>query len=338
MRESNIELKVGILVLTALVMLVAFVFAMGGIHFEKTYVLYVDFGNPGWLAPGAMVKVSGVEAGKVQSIKFMGGKYDPAVKHRVYVRLELKIRERFKEHIHEDAQFYISSQGVLGEQYVEIFPGTYEKPYLKEGSVVEGVTPPKLEVAVAKGYVIIDVLHQILTENRDSIDGIITALKGIAETTDKTLKEREEDIGEIITNIKDITASTKELVTGARKKYVDNPQIGRIISNTENITGKLSREIGPILKSARGTLEGTSGIFAKISTSDVDGLKSGLRHISYAAVKADDVMGKIQKIVDRVERGEGTVGAILKDEELFDDLREMVRDLKHNPWKMFWKD
>jgi phospholipid/cholesterol/gamma-HCH transport system substrate-binding protein len=25
------------------------------------------------------------------------------------------------------------------------------------------------------------------------------------------------------------------------------------------------------------------------------------------------------------------------DEALYDDLQEMLRDLKHNPWKFFWK-
>jgi phospholipid/cholesterol/gamma-HCH transport system substrate-binding protein len=26
------------------------------------------------------------------------------------------------------------------------------------------------------------------------------------------------------------------------------------------------------------------------------------------------------------------------DEELYDDLQELVRDLKHNPWKFFWRE
>ena len=33
-----------------------------------------------------------------------------------------------------------------------------------------------------------------------------------------------------------------------------------------------------------------------------------------------------------------TVGALVMDEQLFDDLQELARDLKHNPWKFFWKE
>lgn len=338
MQERSLELKVGILVLTSIILLLVFVFAMGGINLEKTYTLFVDFDSPGWLSSGAMVKVSGVEAGKVKAITFMGGEYDPVAKHRVYVRLELQIKQKFQKAIHEDAQFFVASQGVLGEQYVEIVPGTYEKPYLEDGAVVMGVTPPKLEIALAKGYVILDVMHDMLTDNRESIDNIVTSLSGILGTTDQTLKDHKTDISEIITNFKDTSHETKLLVEGARKNYVDSPKMNRILSNVESITKKVDKDIGPIMASTKKTVKGTGDLFDKIDDSDVEGIKSGLRHLSYAAVKADDVMGKVKKIVDRVERGEGNVGALLKDEELFDDLREMVRDLKHNPWKMFWKD
>jgi len=26
------------------------------------------------------------------------------------------------------------------------------------------------------------------------------------------------------------------------------------------------------------------------------------------------------------------------DEEIYDDVQEMLRDLKHNPWKFFWRE
>ena len=39
-----------------------------------------------------------------------------------------------------------------------------------------------------------------------------------------------------------------------------------------------------------------------------------------------------------VRRGRGSVGALVMDEQLFDDLQELMRDLKHNPWKLFWKE
>ena len=48
-------------------------------------------------------------------------------------------------------------------------------------------------------------------------------------------------------------------------------------------------------------------------------------------------MDHAQALVERVKSGKGTVGALVMDEALYDDLQEMLRDLKHNPWKFFWK-
>ena len=40
----------------------------------------------------------------------------------------------------------------------------------------------------------------------------------------------------------------------------------------------------------------------------------------------------------KVKKGQGTVGAVLMDDALYDDIQTLVRDLKRNPWKFLWKD
>ncbi len=336
--ERNIELRVGLLVLAAVTVLIVFIFAMGGINLEKTYTIYVDFDNPGWLSAGAQVKVSGVLAGKVKEITFMGGQMDKKAGHRVYVRLALEIKRKFQKAVHDDAEFYVSSQGVLGEQYIEVSPGSPNRPYLKEGAVAMGVSPPRLELALAKGFVVVDQLHDILTENREEIDGIMKHLNGILTTTDSTLVENEDKIGEIIDNVHTITADGSDLVAGARDKYVDNPKIDNILDNLEEISDTVNEDIGPVMKSARGTLESTDEIMGGIGVDEQADIKSTIAHLSSTAKKADAILTKADKIVTYVESGEGTAGAFVKDEELYDDLRELIRDLKHNPWKLIWKD
>jgi phospholipid/cholesterol/gamma-HCH transport system substrate-binding protein len=50
------------------------------------------------------------------------------------------------------------------------------------------------------------------------------------------------------------------------------------------------------------------------------------------------ILETAEEIVATIRRGEGTVGALLMDEQIFDDLKELIRDLKHNPWKFFWRE
>jgi phospholipid/cholesterol/gamma-HCH transport system substrate-binding protein len=63
------------------------------------------------------------------------------------------------------------------------------------------------------------------------------------------------------------------------------------------------------------------------------------------ADKAVAVAGKAGGLIDNVDgmvtdlrAGKGTAGALLVREEVYADLREMLRDLKRNPWKFFWKE
>jgi phospholipid/cholesterol/gamma-HCH transport system substrate-binding protein len=325
-------------VLAAITILVVFIFAMGGINLEKTYTMYVDFDNPGWISTGAQVKVSGVLAGKVEEITFMGGEVDKKSGHRVYVRMKLAIRKKFQKAIHDDAEFYISSQGVLGEQYVEVTPGTPTRPYLKDGAITMGVSPPRLELAMAKGYVLIETLHKVVTDNREEIDGIFKHLDGILAVTDETLRGNQDQIDDIIDNVHTMTEDGSELIGGAKEKYVENPKIDRIINNLDSITRKADRDIGPILSSARSTLEQTDQVMGAIGPQQQDEIKLAIHHLSSTAKKTDKVLSQVDTIVTHVENGEGTLGAFFKDEELYDDLRELIRDLKHNPWKLIWKD
>ena len=50
------------------------------------------------------------------------------------------------------------------------------------------------------------------------------------------------------------------------------------------------------------------------------------------------VAADAQSIVQHIKKGEGTVGALVMDEAIYDDVQEMVRDLKHNPWKFLWRE
>ncbi len=61
-------------------------------------------------------------------------------------------------------------------------------------------------------------------------------------------------------------------------------------------------------------------------------------------VAMNDVFKTTKNIVDNLDTGvnrilnkEGTVGKILYEDKLYNDLDALVTDLRKNPWKLFWK-
>src|SRR6476469_1058964 len=178
-QEKSIEVKVGILILVSLGILAAFVLIMGGLSFEKTYTLYVDFDNPGGLQSGAPVRIAGVKCAQVGALQFMCGKVDTQTNRRTLGRAKPSVEQRVKDSIHEDADFYVTTQGALGEQFLAVEPGTPHKPVLQENAVLKGIDPPRLDLFLAKGYELLDTTISGIRNNRELISDIAVNTAGL---------------------------------------------------------------------------------------------------------------------------------------------------------------
>src|SRR5208282_650339 len=117
MARTNEEIKVGVVVvMAALLFLVALVF-VGGVNLLRKkrieYTTYFKFA--GGLEPGSLVRFAGFKAGTIKSASL-----DPQDSTRV--RIILQVNEGTPVRTNSKAR--ISSLGFLGENYLEISPGT----------------------------------------------------------------------------------------------------------------------------------------------------------------------------------------------------------------------
>lgn len=338
-REKSIEVKVGILILVSLGILAAFVLVMGGLSFEKTYTVYVDFDNPGGLQAGAPIRIAGVKCGKVKELSFMGGKVDPKTNRRTLVRAKLAIEERVRESIHEDADFYVTTQGVLGEQFLAIDPGSPHKPVLAEDAIVKGIDPPRLDLFLAKAYELLDTTITGLRNNRELIGDIAANTAGLLKNLNAVLSDNRERVNRIVENLEALSAEAHTLTVNARTNYVDNPKIARTIDNIDKITVELQRDSGPILKDTREALANLNRASKTLGGEEEHlKLKKAIEDVAQLAARANATAADAQTIVTHIKKGKGTVGGLLMDEAIYDDVQEMVRDLKHNPWKFLWRE
>jgi phospholipid/cholesterol/gamma-HCH transport system substrate-binding protein len=338
-QEKSIEVKVGILILVSLGILAAFVLIMGGLSFEKTYTVFVDFDNPGGLQSGAPVRIAGVKVGKVSELQFLGGKIDPKTNRRVLVRAKLSIEQRVKESVHEDADFYVTTQGVLGEQYLAIEPGSAQKPVLQENAVVKGIDPPRLDLFLAKAYELLDTTMTGIRNNRELLSDIATNTAGLLKGLNNVLTDNRERINRIVQNLEALSAEANTLTQHARTNYVDNPKIARTIDNIDKLTTDIQRDSGPILKDAREAAANINRASKTIGGEEEQAkLKKTIDDVAQLAARANATAADAQSIVAHIKKGNGTVGALVMDEAIYDDVQEMVRDLKHNPWKFLWRE
>jgi phospholipid/cholesterol/gamma-HCH transport system substrate-binding protein len=338
-QEKSIEVKVGVLILVSLGILAAFVLIMGGLSFEKTYTIFVDFDNPGGLQTGAPVRVAGVKVGKVSELAFMGGKIDPKTNRRTLVRAKINVEARVKDSIHDDADFYVTTQGVLGEQYLAIDPGSPQKGVLPEGSIVKGIDPPRLDLVLAKAYELLDTTMNGIRNNRELISDIATNTAGLLKGLNTTLTDNRERINRTMANLESLTAEANTLTVHARTQYVDNPKISRTIDNIDRLSTDIQKDSGPLLKDARESLANLNRASKVVGGEEEQAkLKKTIEDVAQLAARANATAADAQSIVQHIKKGNGTVGALVMDEAIYDDVQEMVRDLKHNPWKFLWRE
>jgi len=338
-QERSIEVKVGALILVSLAILGGFILVMGGLSFEKTYSVYVDFDNPGGLQSGAAVRIAGVKVGSVKDLAFLGGKIDTKTGRRVLVRAKVDIEQKVKDAIHDDADFYVTTQGVLGEQFLAIDPGSVDRPVLQDGAVVKGIDPPRLDLFLAKAYDLLDTTVNGIKNNRETISEIVNNTAGLLKGLNVVVTENKDRIDRIVANVEEMTVEAKQLTHDARVNYVDNPKLIRTVDNVDRLTTEVRDDAGPMLKDAREALANLNRVSATVGApEEQQKIRKALTDIAQLAERANATAGDAQAIVAHIKKGEGTVGALVMDEEIYDDMQEMVRDLKHNPWKFLWRE
>jgi phospholipid/cholesterol/gamma-HCH transport system substrate-binding protein len=131
MEKLSNEVKVGILVFAAMVLLSILVFGVGEVRiFERGHHYRIIFDSSAGLNEGAAVRMGGVKVGSVRKIDFV----DYKGKRRVVV--ELLVRKDLI--LHEKDKFKITMIGLLGDNYVEIEPGPSSATVINPGATVEG--------------------------------------------------------------------------------------------------------------------------------------------------------------------------------------------------------
>lgn len=359
METKGLEIKVGLVALGAIALLAAFVTILGDFSFGKSHIVYVTYNFSGGLEPGAMVKVAGYRAGKVRDVAFVAGEIDPSTQKPVHIKVTLQIDEKVWPALKEGSAFHINTQGLIGEQYVEIVPGPYDGPGLKEGATFRGVDPIRTDLLMGKAYTLLDAGTALLSsgeggEVAQSLRNFLESASSLLTILARSFEGREKEIGDLVTRINELVAEATAIAEATKNGLGDGEEIKDILSQVQNLIKKgtvvaehvdktLSTAdiyLEPTLKEAREALADIRKATEVLGALELDPetVKTAVADITKAAGRLDGITADVQSILTEVKTGDGTISLLLRDSTIYDDLKEMLRDLKKNPWKFFWKE
>ncbi len=185
--KVNLELKVGIFVFIALIILTLAVFSISEIYiFRPGYNIKVHFSFASGIDVGAPVRVAGIGAGEVKDIKMSYDKDKGKAKITLLVWLDKDAK------IPRDSRAYVSVLGLIGETYLEIIPGEDYAHSLKEGDNLIGRDPFSTET-------LMESVHKVA----DSFDTVLGSLNDVLD------EEAKAALKEAVLNFRDVSASLK---------------------------------------------------------------------------------------------------------------------------------
>ncbi len=304
-RERRLSLTVGAFALVSLgafALTILSLSAQQGV-FRARYGLVAYFDNVQGLLPGAVVRLAGTSVGQVRKVKLaMRESGKPAV------RVDLQIAESVRDRITVDSTARITTVGLLGDQIVELTIGSVGAEPLGDGREIRTIEPFDLADLVSKGEELLDGFTAIRGQGVSALESIAS----LAQNMNTTVEDFQAGMGG--RKLADSVGAFSEIVTEIRAgegflhTLVYEPSEGTAIADLERSFGSFANIVEAV-ETGDGFLH--SLIYDEAAEQDV------LFQFLQAGARMNSILGKI-------DRGEGTLGLLLNDPTLYEELKILV--------------
>jgi phospholipid/cholesterol/gamma-HCH transport system substrate-binding protein len=309
--KFSTEAKVGLVVLLSIGFLTYMTFTVGGYRFgkEEGYQIYAVFDSVAGVDLKTPVKIAGVSVGVVERIDLSDTK----------ARLTLRIRPEVK--IRKGAQTLIRSAGLLGEKYIEIINPEGEQTGTLSDSPEQSESPPASQPSswlapkgfkdVAKWFEMFG--PQLAYAQEAEAQGPAPQDPFVKEGEVIQQKGKSADMDQLINQLNaisdDLKAASHTLKEALGTKEGEH-SLKEIIQNIQDLTNNLNT----VVKENRGNL-----------TKTVANLEEFSRFLKDSGPR---LLESLNQITEKVEKGEGTLGKLVQDEELYNRLNGTLADVK----------
>ena len=284
---------------------------------KSNYVFTVLFDNVQGLHMGDEVAMLGKKIGKVSQTRIKGQK----------IAVELSIDNSFSFSIPIDSKIEVKSEGLIGSKFISITPGLNKKDYILPGVTVEGlrefnfteITPDIIPMTHDLSAFARQLKATLGDDEKNNIQMTIKHLNSFSMELDNFIRNHQniiskEDRSNFHLSLKNLQELTKALNDGVNKEII---KLDDILDNIKTITDKPER------------------------------LEMIINELNESSQSFSSLTSKLDKIFSKIESGEGTLGKLLNENAMHDnmndlvnDVRVLVKDFKDNPTKYmraYWK-
>lgn len=292
------EFKIGVTVAAALAMVYfGSTYLAGSNPFKEQKEYYALYDDVNGLLVSNEVRYQGFKVGRVSNISFQPKQNQWLV--------SFSIDENSLE-VMDQSVAMIGSADILGTMVIELQDIQKGLEFLHPGDTLQARVKDDIQKQVNDQIRPLVVKVEALIGNVDSVITVVTSI--LDKRTISNMQGSMEKIPSAIENLVYITQRADSVM-----KDIEDAQIGSAIANINSITNNL-----------RKNNDALTGIFNNLENI-TDSLAQS--NVKQTFNSLGGVLAKVDSIASEVQAGKGSLGLMLKDEKLYNDLAFAAADL-----------
>ncbi len=271
-------------------------FVTHGAGSDEGYRVYALMDDASGVVKHSRVKIAGIPVGTVENISLAGTK----------ARIDILVDPEVPLYI--DGTLSKVSSSLLGEYVVVLAPGTEGRDRLTDGDQIR---------VLSEGATTDDILLEVRDIARD--------LKQVSSSLANSIgtQQGEQDMKEILHNLAEATDALNQTVRENRGS------IHSILTRVDAITQRADPEVQRILANVRDTTRDVRSYVKKSNDPEVPSgeVQQTVERINRASENLEKSLSDIERVTDRLEKGEGTLGRLSKDERLINEVEGIAEGI-----------
>ena len=306
--RNTLETRLGIFFALTLIVAVIILEMVGVADFFKPgYLVSADFKTVQELKKGDLVKMAGVEIGRVESISLTNER----------VRVTMKIKKRDAE-LKTDSKATIKFTGLLGQNFVAVDFGSANSPRAVEGASLSTVEQPDLSSIMAKldnvAGDIQGLTKSFTPDNLAPLFGPITDF----------MKNNATNLGAILDNTRSITEQVRGGRGSVGKLLYDDTLYNTALSAVVGLQAGTSELKSTVLE-AKAMMTNANNIISQINAGQ--GTLGKLAKDETLYHETTLAMSNLREILEKMNKGDGTVGKLINDDSFYKNAKVSLQKL-----------
>lgn len=296
------ELKTGLIAILAIIsFVVLYQFMKGKSLFTTDNIFYVKYDNVEGLSVSNPVSINGLKVGQVDEIKPITTKAG-----KLHFVVKLTIDDNFEFSKNSTAEIFEPGLMSGKQMKINLF---YGGDIAKDGDTLKG----NYELSMLNS------LSSQVGPVKDQLQSVLKRVDSLTNNANKMFDDRNrEEIAILLKSLNHTIASYDRTSQG----------INTLLSNSDPRLQKVLDNANQTMISANSAVDKYGNLAQSIDTKKLNATIANL----------DATVSGLNTVISSIQKGEGTLGKVMKDEQLYNNLEqtsknlnELILDLKANP-------